>query len=251
MSYQTPRHSRRIPIDFIRRAPHGAQFLGEDESYYYYTDNREPLELSGFGKMFKRMVKFTPKSFTPGNIYKGFINTTLTTATGGFYQLLPKNIKKSVYEIGKIAVPVIAGGVLAVMAGPAVIAMLAPKLAAAGGILGKVGGAVGGPLMNILGKFTGSQQSQIAQQVTPEQIVSMEQTGRIPASLLPLLDQMSRQALPVTSTGAAQLYDPSMIAANEMARLQEQAKASRFDWQTLFMYGLPTVGLIWVMGSRK
>ncbi|MGL5936385.1 MAG: hypothetical protein ACRCZI_12290 [Cetobacterium sp.] len=248
MSYRKALRGARIPFDFARRAPRGARFLGEDDAYYYYTEGG--LELGGFGNMFKRMVKFTPKSFTPGNIYKGFINTALTTSTFGAYQLLPKKLKKTVYEIGKVAVPVIAGGVLAVAASPAVMAVIGAKLGAAGGILGKAAGAIGGPLFNMLGKFTGSQQAQIAEQITPQQIAQMEQTGQMPASLTPLLDQMSRQSLPQTSSGAAQLYDPSMMAVNEMTRMQGSQPAA-FDWQSLLLLGVPAVGLIWVMGRRK
>jgi hypothetical protein len=125
----------------------GGTYLGEDETYYYWMEPGATDQLGGFfdnvGNMFKRMVKFTPKSFTPGNIYKGFVNTSLTTMTGGLYQVLPKDIKKTVYEVGKVAIPVVAGGVLAMTAGPAVMATLMPKLTAAAGILSKGAGAIG------------------------------------------------------------------------------------------------------------
>lgn len=121
----------RVPLKVRARIPRDWHYLGEDETGYYY--------LEGFfddvGNMFKRMVKFTPKSFTPGNIYKGFVNTTLTTATAGLYQVLPKDIKKKVYEVGKVAIPVVAGGVLDVTAGPAVMGVIGPKLSAAGSML--------------------------------------------------------------------------------------------------------------------
>lgn len=133
-----------VPIRPIVRA--GGTYLGEDEQYYYYMEPNAGNELNGFfdsvGNMFKRMVKVTPKSFTPGNIYEGFINTTLTAASGGLYQALPKDLKKTVYEVGKVAVPVVAGGVLAYTAGPAVMATLMPKLTQAGSILEKGAGSV-------------------------------------------------------------------------------------------------------------
>lgn len=126
--------------------PQTATYLGEDATYYYWMNPSATDQLGGFfdniGNMFTRMVKITPKSFTPGNIYKGFVNTTLTVASGGAYQLLPKNLKKSVYDIGKVAIPVVAGGVLAVTAGPAVMATLMPKLTAAGKLLSSGAGSV-------------------------------------------------------------------------------------------------------------
>lgn len=135
---------RLVPI--LQRT--GGTYLGEDETYYYWMEPAPTNQLGGFldnvGNMFKRMVKITPKSFTPGNIYKGFVNTTLTTMTGGLYQVLPKDIKKTVYEVGKVAIPVVAGGVLAMTAGPAVMATLMPKLTTAAGILSKGAGFVGG-----------------------------------------------------------------------------------------------------------
>lgn len=133
-----------LPI--LRRT--GGTYLGEDERYYYWMEPGATDQLGGFfdnmGNMFKRMVKFTPKSFTPGNIYKGFVNTTLTVASAGTYQLLPKNLKKTVYEVGKVAIPVIAGGVLAMTMGPAIMSTLMPKLTAAGKLLGGASGVMGG-----------------------------------------------------------------------------------------------------------
>lgn len=146
VAYQE-RLAYQVPAPMVPIVQAGGTYLGEDETYYYYMHPQAGNELNGFfdgiGNMFSRMVKFTPKSFTPGNIYKGFVNTTLTVASGGLYQALPKNLKKTVYEVGKVAIPVVAGGVLAVAAGPAVMATLMPKLTAAAGLLSKGAGAVG------------------------------------------------------------------------------------------------------------
>lgn len=136
--------------------PRGSTYLGEDANYYYWMEPGATDQLGGFfdniGNMFTRMVKFTPKSFTPGNIYKGFVNTSLTAMTGGLYQVLPKDIKKTVYDVGKIAIPVVAGGIAAYTMGPAVMATLMPKLSAAASILGKGAGFVG----NLFGGGGGS-----------------------------------------------------------------------------------------------
>ena len=144
--YMKPVRASRVPYIVKRAMPAGGTYMGEDALYYYWMNPQATNQLGGMfdniGNMFSRMVKFTPKSFTPGNIYKGFINTTLTVATGGLYQVLPKNIKKSVYEVGKVAVPVIAGGVLAYTAGPAVWGILGPKLAQAGSLLKSGAGSI-------------------------------------------------------------------------------------------------------------
>jgi len=234
----------------LTRLPLGTEYMGEDETYYYFSQPVANPSLDGFdiGNMFKRMVKFTPKSFTPGNIYKGFVNTTLTVASAGLYQVLPKNLKKTVYEVGKVAIPVVAGGVLAMTAGPAVMGFLAPKLAAAGSLLGKAAGAVGGPLMNALGKMSGAGQATVASQITPEQIAQWDQTGSIPPSLAPLIERALQQSLPPMS-GAASLYDPSAMAAREMQLAQAQQE-SGFDWSTIMMIGIPAIAGVYLFTRR-
>jgi hypothetical protein len=215
----------------------GGTYLGEDEQYYYWMQPGAGNELNGFfdniGNMFTRMVKFTPKSFTPGNIYKGVVNTALTTVTGGLYQVLPKNIKNTVYNVGKIALPVVAGGVLAYTMGPAVMATLMPKLSAAAGLLSKgagvIGGlfgksapsdigpkdygsitgesrpgvdvtggmdkavTIGGELMNLLGRLPQNKQAEVIQQLTPEDIAYMETYKQVPPRLKDYFDSMAQQ----------------------------------------------------------
>ena len=257
MAYATLTRSRQIPLPArlaLRRLPPGSEYLGEDRYYYHFVKPGGSLglgELGSFSNMFARMLKFTPKSFTPGNIYKGFINTVLTTSTAGLYQVLPKNFKKSVYEIGKVAVPVVAGGVLAYMAGPAIMAALGPKLASAGSMLGKAAGAVGGGLMDLMGKMPQHAQAQVASQITPEQIAQWDQTGRIPSSLENLLGSAMQNSLP--PSGAASLYDPSAMAAAEVQRRQAEAAAQGggFDWSMLAMIGLPAVAGVYWLTTRK
>ena len=256
MAYATLTRSRTIPRPArlaLTRLPPGSQYLGEDRYYYHFV---KPGGGSGLGElgsissMFSRMVKFTPKSFTPGNIYKGFINTVLTTSTGGLYQVLPKNIKKSVYEIGKVAVPIVAGAVLAYTAGPAIMAALGPKLASAGSMLGKAAGTVGGGLMDLMSKMPQHAQAQVATQITPEQIAQWDQSGSIPPSLENLLGKAMQDSLP--PSGAASLYDPSAMAAAEVRRRQaEAAQGDGFDWSMLAMIGLPAVAGVYWLTSRK
>lgn len=245
------------PAWVMRRMAPGTRYLGEDATYWYFSHPVPAYPLGGFfddvGKMFSRMVKFTPKSFTPGNIYKGFVNTSLTALTGGIYQFLPKNIKNTVYDVGKIAIPVVAGGIVAYTAGPAVMAMIGPKISAAASTLGKAASTVGGKLYDILGKLSSSGQAEVAQQITPEQIVAMEQTGQIPPSLYPLLQNAAMQALPAqpgpmvnaATTGAASLYDPSAMAALEMQRQQAaQGDGGGFDPMMLLLIGAPILAVV-------
>lgn len=253
MAYQSMVRGRAVPLavrSALRRMPPGTQYLGEDRHYYHFVQPGMGSHLDGFdiGNMFKRMVKFTPKSFTPGNIYKGFINTTLTAATGGLYQVLPKNIKKTVYEVGKVAVPVVAGGVLAYTAGPAVMAVIGPKLTAAGSILGKAASTVGGGLLNMLTKMSQSSAAKVATQVTPEQIAQWDQSGVIPAGLEQILAQAMQNSLP--QTGAATLYDPSAMAAAELQRQQAGQEQGGFDWSTLALIGLPAIAGVYFLTKR-
>lgn len=253
MSYNKMVPGRTVPLPVrlaLRRMAPGTQYLGEDRYYYHFVQPGMGSHLDGFdiGNMFKRLVKFTPKSFTPGNIYEGFINTTLTAATGGLYQVLPKNIKRTVYEVGKVAVPVVAGGVLAYTAGPAVMAVIGPKLSAAGSLLGKAASTVGGGLLNMLTKMSQSSAAQVATQVTPEQIAQWDQTGRIPAGLESILGQAMQGSLP--STGAAALYDPSAMAAAELQRQQAAQEQGGFDWSMLAMIGIPAIAGVYFLARR-
>lgn len=254
MAYAAMVRNPRVPPAVkmaLRRMPPGTQYLGEDRHYYHFVQPSMNPSLDGFdiGNMFKRLVKFTPKSFTPGNIYEGFINTTLTAATGGLYQVLPKNIKKTVYEVGKVAVPVVAGGVLAYTAGPSIMAVIGPKLTAAGGILGKAASTVGGGLLNMLTKMSQAGAAQVATQVTPEQIAQWDQTGMIPPGLEQILGQGMNASLP--PSGGAALYDPGAMAAREMARIQAEQEGGGFDWSMLMMIGLPAVAGVYWLSTRK
>lgn len=132
-------------VPFVRR---GATYLGEDEAYYYIM---EPAATDGLGGFFDKIgdvFKKIPKAFAPKNLYKTFIDTTLTVASGGLYLAVPKKLRGEIRKVANVAVPVIAGGVLAYTAGPAVMSALMPKLKAAGNLIsggaGKVFGMFGG-----------------------------------------------------------------------------------------------------------
>lgn len=252
--YQAAHRSKRSqpPRWVLRQFSPGTEYFGEDSTYWYFVTPGANPALGGFfdnmGNMFTRMVKFTPKSFTPGNIYKGFINTTLTVASGGLYQALPKDLKKTVYEVGKVAVPVIAGGVLAATAGPAVMGVLQPKLSAAAGFLGQHASTIGKNLFDFIGKLGPSQQAHVAEQITPEQIVAMEQSNQVPSSLLPYFNQMAAQSFPEPSSGAASLYDPGAMAQVELDK-QQRAQGVGFNPAFLLLVGAP-VALFMFMGKR-
>lgn len=177
-----------LPHAIRRQVPVTWTYLGEDETGYMFLEGF----FDDFGNMFKRMVKITPKSFTPGNIYKGFVNTTLTVASGGLYQVLPKKFKKTVYEVGKVAIPVVAGAAL-VATNPTLFAMIGNKIYKAGALLGKHASTIGGQLFSVLNRLPQAQQTQVAQQITPEQIAQIEQ-GYISPEVQAMMNQAAQAA---------------------------------------------------------
>lgn len=198
-------HRGVLPSSIRAGVPPGFAYLGEDDRAYYFVGPAGTAELGGFfdglGNMFKRMVKFTPKSFTPGNLYKGFVNTTLGVASGGLIYALPKSVRKSIYNVGKIAIPVVAAGVGAYYAGPAVMGVLGPKLSSAASILGKNIGTIGSKLFEFIGKIAPSKQAAVASQITPEQIVQMETSQTLPSELVPLFQNAMQGSLPGSQYG--------------------------------------------------
>lgn len=237
--------SSRLPRALRGKLPAGSYYMGEDENFYYYMEQGATNQLGGMfdniGNMFKRMVKFTPKSFTPKNIMKGFVNTTLTTATGGLYQVLPKNLKKAVYDVGKVAVPVIAGGVLAVTAGPAVMGILGPKLAAAGSLLGKgamAGATVGGQVLGLLNKLPQNKQAEVSQRLSPEDIAYMEQYGQIPPHLKGYFDSMAQQTFNPPAPQVASPYTP-FAPMGETPAPVEAGMLGGMDTNMLLLIGVP------------
>lgn len=134
---------QRIPELVKRVMAPGGTYLGEDASYYYYM---EPGATDGLGGLFDKIgdvFKKIPKAFAPKNLYKTFIDTTLTVASGGLYLAAPKKLRGQIRNVANYAVPAIAGGVLAYTAGPAVMSALMPKLKMAGSLLSSGASKVG------------------------------------------------------------------------------------------------------------
>lgn len=190
---------RRRPCPFPLRPTE--TYLGEDDRGYYVMEGF----FDNLGNMFKRMVKFTPKSFTPGNIYKGFVNTTLTVATGGIYQILPKSIKQQVYKAGQVAIPVIAGGVAVATLAPSVMSVLGPKLSTVASVLKKNISSIGKGVFDVLLKLPQSKQTEVAQQMTTDDIVQAEQTGQLPPHIQALIEQAERQSYQYAAAQSQQL----------------------------------------------
>lgn len=221
--------------------PATATYLGEDADGYYHMDGF----FDGIGNMFKRMVKFTPKSFSPKNIMKAFTNTTVGVATGGLAYLAPKQIRQTIFKAGETIVPVVAASALAAAAAPAVMGMLGPKLQSAAGLLGKNVNSIGGGIFKVLGRLTEGGQSQVAQNLTSDDIVYTEKHGQLPPHIQALVDQADRaqfeyaaaqtantimsphqRMLPPAESGAPSVYY-GLIKEHEQ-RL-EQARAEHTD----------------------
>ena len=204
-------------------------YLGEDEQGYYVMDGF----FSGLGNMFKRMVKFTPKSFTPSNIFKGVRNTMLTTMTGGAYLAFPKGVKKTMENVANIAIPVAAGAATAMIAGPAIMGVIGPKLSMVAGALGKNVSTIGQGLFSIMGKLSPAQQSQVAQKVTSQDLLYAEQhQGQFPAQFMNYVDEVAKQnyfpAYQASQTDTRALYaDASLYPGLQQARLDAQLGQSQ------------------------
>lgn len=224
-------------------------YLGEDEQGYYVMDGF----FDGIGNMFKRMVKFTPKSFTPGNIWKGVRNTTLTTITGGVYLALPKSVKKTMENVANVAIPAVAGAAVAVAAGPAVMGMLGPKLSTVANVLGKNISSIGKGLFDVMGKLPQSKQAEIAQQVSANDILYSEQhNGQLPPHIMQLVDEANRASygpafssiMNPTQTDPRQYYaDSNLYPGLQQARLEQAQQAMQPQEQSGFSSG-EVIGLV-------
>lgn len=245
MSYRPPSYSLAdAPPPFVmRRLPPGTRYLGSDMTYWYFVHpGANPAVGLGdslfdkIGNMFSRMVKITPKSFTPANISRSIWR--ITPVSWALQAAAPK-IEKEIYKkVVPIAVPAIAAAAVAVKVGPAVWQMLAPKLAVAAEFLGKHADTIGKSLFQVMGAMGPSQQAQAAQEVTPEQIVAMEQ-GQAPPDYLRMLAAQSAPPIgPADPTsGAASLYDPQAMAAVELER--QKREQGDFDPSVLLFAAVP------------
>lgn len=222
----------------------------------------------GIGNMFKRMVKFTPKSFTPSNIFKAVRNTTLTTMTGGVYLALPKSVKKTMENVANIALPVAAAGIAAATLGPSIMSMVGPKLSTVGTMLGKNISTIGKGLFDVMGKLSPAQQSQVAQKVTPQDILYAEQhQGQFPQPFVQYVDEVAKQnylpvvnaALNPTGTDPNQFYaSSSLYPGLQQAMLDQQMGQSAQQveqaggWSSGEVFGAVGVAVaVAVLVSRK
>ena len=229
------------PLDRTQRPPFPLKptqtYLGESADGYYVMEGF----LDNIGNMFKRMVKFTPKSFTPSNIFKAVRNTTLTTMTGGIYLALPKGVKKTMENVANVALPVAAAGIAAATLGPSVMSMIGPKLSAVAGALGKNIGTVGKGLFDVLGKLSPAQQSQVAQRVTPQDILYAEQhQGQFPPQTMQYIDEVARSnygyavntALPASQQDTRQYYADSSLYPGLQQAMQTPQEEPAGSWSS-------------------
>jgi len=152
--------------------------------------------------------------------------------TGGIYLALPKNVKKTMENVANVALPVAAAGIAAVTLGPSIMAMVGPKLNAVAGALGKNISSVGKGLFDVLGKLSPAQQSQVAQKVTPQDILYAEQhQGQFPPQTMQYIDEVARgnygyadnAALPAPVQDPRQYYaDSALYPGLQQAMLNPQ-----------------------------
>jgi hypothetical protein len=231
--------------------PVGLGMLRETSSMLLECESGR-LTLSGFfddlGNMFKRMVKFTPKSFRPANIFRAATSTALTAVTGGAYQFLPSKVKRQVEEVGKIAVPAIAAIAGLNMLAPSVIPTLTSKLGTVANNLGKPLGQIGSALINQMMKLPAPQQAAIAEAVTPADLQQIEQTGQVPEHLQRLLMQSAHQAYypPPPPGPAGQI--PAFAEQPELPR----AEAGMIGGANLALWiGLSAVAVLVLQGRPR
>ena len=208
-------------------------YLGEDADGYYVMDGF----FDNVGNMFKRMVKFTPKSFTPSNIFKAVRNTTLTTMTGGIYLALPKSVKKTMENVANVALPVVAAGVAAATLGPAVMSAVGPKLSMVSSLLGKNVSSIGKGLFDMLGRLSPGKQAEVAQRITPQDILYSEQNnGLFPPATMQMISDAERASYgyavntalnPVQPNPNQYFADSSLYPGLQQARFDEQMQQAQ------------------------
>lgn len=236
MAYPIPLSGPRRPLPRwarrVRQLRQGQVFLaGADQDGLYLYDPQLGF-FKKIGKMFKRMVKFTPKSFRPANIFRAATSASLTLATGGLYQALPSKLKKGIENVGAAVIPYALGAAAAIAVGPAVIGFIGPKLMGAASLIGK-GISAGGTFLSFLGKLGPSQQQQVAEQISPEQIAAMERSGQIDPQWARYLAQQPAPMPPMSSYFPApapvppmeQFMTPEERAAYEQTERQATAPA--------------------------
>lgn len=169
-----------VPINTMRRMylPHERMVITEEGLG----------ELHGFnpGKMFKRIVKITPRSFRLKNIFGAIGSVAAFTATGGLSSALAPKLfsahSKTMRQVG-MGITAAAAAVGAVVAAPAIAAAL-PSMSSIGsglatfgsGAMKLVGGA--GSLLNVIGGKRGGAETGIS--VMQEPMIMPQQIPQIP-----------------------------------------------------------------------
>lgn len=229
------------PLDRTQRPPFPLKptetYLGEDESGYYVMDGF----FSKMGNMFKRMVKFTPKSFKPSTIMRAMTNTAMVAVTGGAYLALPSKLKNTIETAGTYVIPAAAGAYVAATAGPAVMSALGPKLSSVASALGKNISSIGKGLFDIMGKLSPSQQAQVAQRVTPQDILYSERNqGQFPPQFMNYVDEVARSnygyavnaSLPASQQDARQYYADSSLYPGLQQAMQTPQEEPAGSWSS-------------------
>lgn len=239
-------------------------YLGSDAYGDFYMDGF----FDSIGNFAKKIVH---------KPYESFIKATMVVGTGGLYYALPKNIQKKAVEIGKVAVPVVAGGALAVAYGPSIWNTLSSKFSAASKITSGTGdygsnvigsalktGAtkatstdwltMGGKFMDLLGKLPQNKQQQMAQAVTPEELAYIERYGALPPRLKAMQEQMERDSYQYAyeqSQRAAQ--SPSAYGLAPFPEGPAVAQAGMFDFSnpmTLALWAGGGVAVMLLFGKK-
>lgn len=251
--YTQPDRSRPSPF----RIKPSEIYLGEDESGYYVMDGF----FKKIGKTFKRMVKVTPRSFTPGAIMRAMTNTAMVAVTGGAYLALPSKVKNMIETGGTYVIPAATGAYVAATAGPAVMDALGPKLSSVASALGKNVNSIGGGLFDIMKKFSPSHQSQIAQRVTAQDILYSEMNqGQFPTPFMNYVDEVARnnygyaanETHPVSQQGPAPYYSNTSLYPGAQQTIQDPVEGTTLPWSSGQVYLAVGVGaLVVYMIGRK
>lgn len=197
-----------LPPHIRRQVPPTWRYVGETPTEYVFVESGGEQQLGDISDMFKRMFKFTPKSFSYENITRSIYRLTPFSVA---MQLVAPKLEKKIYKAAPVIVPIVAGVGAGIAFGPQIMSMLGPKLAEAGASAGTTAMKVGGAIMSFMGKMNGPQQAAVAQHVTPEQITESDRTGRIPESLVKIAEQYappSSLPVPLPAPGYAG-YDTS------------------------------------------
>lgn len=182
-------------------------------------------ELEGFkiGKMFKRMIHFTPRSFQPKNIFGAIGSVVSNVATGGMASVISgKTFGAHSKVMKQVGMGVSAAGLAvgAVLAAPVLIPAIGSVTGAIGtgltSIAGTIGGAVssmggglasigGGLLKTVMGVFGGGGKGSSAPEAYPSVFGGQQ------------VEQPSQQVVQPYSQPSQQYFDPTAAYNQQVA----------------------------------